>query len=175
MCVETLRQWGSADYPVSYEYNDHNELIEMRTHRSASGTWHNFELPQGDPATWIRDPSTGIVIEKRDAAGKGAAYTYKYVEHGDTRHEYQYFPGSSLLHQTLARHTNALVLTRSLDYLRGTHIQRVSILPAAAPPAVYEYTYAPLGRRTYMTVPEARRWDYGYDAKSPVTAATFDP
>ena len=75
-----LRQWGSADYPVRYEYNNHNELIEMRTHRSIPGTWHTFTLPQplpaGDLTTSLRHPATGRDTQELDSANMGPTYTH---------------------------------------------------------------------------------------------------
>jgi len=101
-----LRQWGSAGYPVSYQFNGHNELVEMRTYRDSSNFWEDFTLagplPSGDPTIWERDGSTGSVTGKVDAVG--------------ARVKFQYTPEGRLDIRTWARLVDGQPLTTDYNY-----------------------------------------------------------
>jgi RHS repeat-associated protein len=78
---QVAREWGAAAYPVEYIYNDLGERTEMRTFRAGSG-WTNstWPAPSGtgiaDTTTWIFDPATGLLKEKKDAGNRSVLYTY---------------------------------------------------------------------------------------------------
>jgi RHS repeat-associated protein len=63
---------GSGTYPVRYVYDDYGELWKMHTFRSGTPTAEST----GDVTTWTRDPATGILLSKTDAAAKGVSTTY---------------------------------------------------------------------------------------------------
>ncbi len=67
------REWGSATYPVDYEYNSKNQRTKMFTYRSLTSVGNKA---QGDATTWSYDPATGLLISKTDAATKATTYTY---------------------------------------------------------------------------------------------------
>lgn len=63
---------GSGTYPVRYEYDAFGELEKMHTFRSGTPT----ATSTGDVTTWTRDPATGMLLSKTDAASKGVTTTY---------------------------------------------------------------------------------------------------
>lgn len=57
------------EYPIRYEYNEYGELRYMWTYRAGlNGT--------GDRTEWVYQPSTGLLLAKKDAQNKGPQYTY---------------------------------------------------------------------------------------------------
>ena len=58
---------GNGTYPLSYGYDTYGDLHTLITYASG-GT--------GDTTTWIRDPATGVVLQKLYADQNGTTYTY---------------------------------------------------------------------------------------------------
>lgn len=72
-----IRKWGSLHYPVSYTYNEYGKLTGMTTYRAAvSDTADWPEGAQGDQCSWIYEPETGYLLEKKYPNGKGVSFTY---------------------------------------------------------------------------------------------------
>lgn len=72
-----IRKWGSLHYPVSYTYNEYGKLTGMTTYRAAvSDTADWPEGTQGDQCSWIYEPETGYLLEKKYPNGKGVSFTY---------------------------------------------------------------------------------------------------
>lgn len=74
---KVLRQWGSQQYPVSYEYNAYGQKTEMTTYRvpvSETATWP--EGAEGDKTVWTYDNANGTLLKKTYANGKEIVYTY---------------------------------------------------------------------------------------------------
>ena len=83
---ELRAQWG-ATYPVKYEYDAAGRLAKMWTYRTdPTGATPAASNPEswpvgnaanaGDETEWVYHPGTMALQQKKDAAGKGAAYTY---------------------------------------------------------------------------------------------------
>ena len=74
-----VRQWGSATYPVAYDYDDFGQKTHMHTYRGGSGwgsaIWEG-DSAAADTTEWVYDPATGLLAEKLYADGKGPSYTY---------------------------------------------------------------------------------------------------
>ena len=71
-------QWGTADYPVRFEYDAYGKMEKMHTYRQVGADFSdpNLVAPVGDLTTWVYDPSTGLLQQKLDAASKGPTYQY---------------------------------------------------------------------------------------------------
>lgn len=72
-----IRQWGSLQYPVRYEYNVYGEKIGMTTYRvpvNDAATWP--EGAEGDKSTWNYELVSGRLLNKIYADGKSVSYTY---------------------------------------------------------------------------------------------------
>lgn len=72
-----IRQWGSQQYPVSYEYDAYGQKTGMTTYRVPVGdavAWP--EGAEGDKTTWSYDNATGNLLQKTYADGRGMSYTY---------------------------------------------------------------------------------------------------
>lgn len=63
---------GNATYPVRYLYNDFGEMAQMHTYRNGAPTADSV----GDVTTWTRDPATGVLLAKIDAANAGTTNLY---------------------------------------------------------------------------------------------------
>lgn len=79
----TTHQWGAAEYPRRHVYNALGDLAELHTFRGGtSADWDGPSLPggfasgQADTTTWVRDPGTGLLLQKLDASGQGPTYIY---------------------------------------------------------------------------------------------------
>lgn len=71
------RQWGSQQYPVSYEYDARGQKTAMITYRATVENQANWPaMTEGDRTTWIYEDSTGNLLQKLYADGKGLTYTY---------------------------------------------------------------------------------------------------
>lgn len=86
---ELVRTWGDTTYPVEYVYNSYGERTELRTFRGGqnwtSNIWPASMTGPADATTWTYQESTGLVIQKLDAALKGATYTYDELRRMKTR------------------------------------------------------------------------------------------
>ncbi|MBI2441628.1 MAG: RHS repeat-associated core domain-containing protein [Lentisphaerae bacterium] len=71
--------WGSASYPVHYEYDSYGRKTKQHTYRDGSG-WSGPAWPASpgtaDTTEWIYHEPSGLPIAKTDAAGKQVSYTY---------------------------------------------------------------------------------------------------
>lgn len=71
------RQWGSQQYPVKYEYDVWGQKTGMITYRANVENQANWpETTEGDRTSWIYEASTGNLLQKKYADGKGMTYTY---------------------------------------------------------------------------------------------------
>jgi len=71
-------EWGSATAPVAYTYNVFDELETLATYRDKEITGHS-NWPTGgtaDVTSWVREASTGLLLQKRYADNQGPAYQY---------------------------------------------------------------------------------------------------
>ena len=67
---QVLRTWGSRTYSQAYTY-DAQQRVKTLT------TWQDYAAQTGAATTtWNYDPQTGRLLNKRDAAGLRASYTY---------------------------------------------------------------------------------------------------
>lgn len=72
-----IRQWGSQQYPVCYEYDAYGQKTGMTTYRVPVGdaaTWP--EGAEGDKTVWTYDNANGTLLKKTYANGKEIVYTY---------------------------------------------------------------------------------------------------
>ena len=51
-------QWGTADYPVRFEYDAYGKMEKMHTYRQVGADFSdpNLVAPVGDLTTWVYDP-----------------------------------------------------------------------------------------------------------------------
>ncbi len=63
---EVLEIGGTAEYRQTFTYDAYGERETLSTWRGASA----------DTTTWVFDPGTGLLVEKRDAAGEPTVYLY---------------------------------------------------------------------------------------------------
>lgn len=72
-----IRQWGSQQYPVSFEYDTWSQKTGMITYRTIVDNQANWpSITDGDRTSWIYESSTGNLLQKTYADGKGITYTY---------------------------------------------------------------------------------------------------
>jgi len=73
------KTWGSAAYPVLYEYDGYGRMVKMSTYRGGTG-WSSSTWPASpgtaDTTEWVYHEASGLPTSKKDAAGKSVAYTY---------------------------------------------------------------------------------------------------
>lgn len=62
-----VAEWGGT-YPVAYFYDDYGRMDSLTTYRD--------DQHEGDTTKWIYHESTGLLIQKLFADGKGPRYTY---------------------------------------------------------------------------------------------------
>ncbi len=76
---ETFRVWGGATYPAQRSYDGYGQLQFLNTYRSGTG-WAGISWPSSpgtaDVTEWTHDESTGLILQKIDAASKATTYTY---------------------------------------------------------------------------------------------------
>ena len=69
--------WGDQTNATFRVYDERNRMTELRTYRSLA---HNAQpvkiTPDYDATTWAYHPQRGFLVAKRDAADKGADFTY---------------------------------------------------------------------------------------------------
>ncbi|MGB0155106.1 MAG: RHS repeat domain-containing protein [Verrucomicrobiales bacterium] len=85
-----IQRWGTATYPLAMGYDAYGQQTSLTTYRDLSGI--NVGSPAwplasagGDTTTWVFEAATGLLIQKQDADGKGASYTYTIDGLIDTR------------------------------------------------------------------------------------------
>ncbi len=73
------RQWGSAEQPVEYAYNQYGQRTHMRTYRSGS-LWNQSSWPSSpgaaDETEWVYQDQTGLLVTKTDAKGHHTRFEY---------------------------------------------------------------------------------------------------
>ncbi|MBM4309920.1 MAG: hypothetical protein FJ119_03090, partial [Deltaproteobacteria bacterium] len=128
---QITRQWGSATYPVSYEYDGYGRLESMQTYRDGLGFDADI-FPSGaagDETRWLYDEPSGLLAAKQDAEGKQVSYTYA--------------SGGRLQSRTWAREGGTIVTTYIYDPATG---ELVEIDYSDATPDV-QFAYDRLGRQ----------------------------
>lgn len=142
------RQWGSQQYPVKYEYDAWGQKTGMITYRAIVENQANWpETTEGDRTTWIYEASTGNLLQKKYADGKGMIYTYT--------------PGRKLKTLTNARGN---VSTHSYDGA-GQLISTVvndNLTPAQ------NYAYDQWGRQISVSTEGVASYQYAYNDQSQV-------
>ena len=77
----TIAVWGAQTYARVYEYNQWDQMIAMRTFKDDSSfnetTPPTTSTPGFARTEWIYGASSGFLLQKRDAEGEGASYTYE--------------------------------------------------------------------------------------------------
>jgi RHS repeat-associated protein len=78
---EVLQTWGTATYPVSYEYSVYGERTKMTTYQDANdaATTDTSTFPSvgtGNETTWEFDAPSGLLKKKYDAKAKFVEYDY---------------------------------------------------------------------------------------------------
>ena len=73
---ELLAQWG-ATYPVKYDYDAAGRLWKLNTYRMNDPSSNPAAMwSAGDVTEWTYYPGRELLLQKKDAAGKGAVYEY---------------------------------------------------------------------------------------------------
>ena len=74
---QKVAEYGSAIYPVTYEYNIFGELVRHVTYRNPSAVIDtNPDPATGDQTLWNYDESSGLLVSKTYANGKSVTYNY---------------------------------------------------------------------------------------------------
>ena len=85
---ELIQTWGDATYPMEYVYDAYGQRTELHTFRGGQG-WSASIWPTTtgtpDVTKWIYQDTTGLLIQKLDAALKGPSYTYDELDRMKTR------------------------------------------------------------------------------------------
>lgn len=139
--------WGDQTNPTYRVYDERNRLTQLRTYRGiAHGTRPLAGTGGYDPTTWTYHSQRGWLVAKRDAADKGADYTYT--------------PAGRLLTRQWARTTGSgSRLTTTYGYDSGKLVS-TSYNDGTTPGVTYAYDA--LGRQTQVTQ-AGNSWTYAYD------------
>jgi RHS repeat-associated protein len=87
---------GAAASATAFGYDSRGRQTTMTTWRSgASYDESNWPASGGDTTTWTLDPATGLLTQKKDAAGKTVDYTYTELGQVATRTWARYLSGST--------------------------------------------------------------------------------
>jgi RHS repeat-associated protein len=184
---QLTRIWGSATYPVQYEYNDFGEQVAMQTYRTERG-WDRPDWPEsadGDTTTWVFQQSTGLLLATHDARGLGASYTYDEANRLHTRTwargivtSYRYeptgehaaigysddTPGLVFTYDRLGRKKTVsdVLGTRSYEY-DDDHLQLIGEQQHGPVVATIKRRYDNLGRPAGISLDDEYAVDYRYD------------
>ena len=120
---------GGGTYPVRFTYDTEGRMTGMTTYRDESGP--------GDTTTWLHDPATGLLIQKRYDDGKGPSYTYT--------------PDGKLASRTWARGITTAYAYNAAGQLTGVDYSDTT--PDVA------YTYDRLGRRPLALASCRMNWN----------------
>lgn len=145
-----VRQWGSQEYPVSYEYNVYGQKTGMTTYRAPVGdsaAWPDGV--DGDKTTWIHDPVTGSILQKNYADGKVMFYTYTL--------------GGKLETQTNARENIMTYSYDSVGQLISVHVDDNGITPTKT------FAYDQLGRQISACTEGVVTYLYHYNDQDKIT------
>ena len=72
-----IAEYGTATYPVSFEYNVFGEMVKLFTYRNPNAVIvTNPDPADGDQTLWIYDESSGLLASKTYADNKTVSYTY---------------------------------------------------------------------------------------------------
>jgi RHS repeat-associated protein len=71
------KTWGSAGAPFDYGYDAYGDQVAIRTYRTEAG-WDSVTWPGGtaDTTTLTRQPSTGLITSRTDAAAHAVTFVY---------------------------------------------------------------------------------------------------
>jgi len=73
-------QWGNGAYPVSYGYDSYGERTSVSTYRGGGTTFTSSSWPSNPPTAdityWEFDGPSGLLADKKDAAGNKVTYSY---------------------------------------------------------------------------------------------------
>jgi RHS repeat-associated protein len=77
---ELIQTWGGTTYPQEYVYDPYGQRTELHTFRGGSN-WQSSAWPQSTAGTadvtrWVYQDSTGLLLQKQDAANKQVAFGY---------------------------------------------------------------------------------------------------
>lgn len=140
--------WGDQTYASFYVYDEQNRMTALRTYRSLA---HNTEPVSGtagyDQTAWSYDAQRGWLSSKRDAAAKGADYTYTAAGRLASRQWARTLPSSGTRVTAAYAHTHGRLT--GIDYNDST--PDVSVV------------YDAMGRYHQVARP-GHSWVYGYDA-----------
>jgi len=74
-----IKKWGNVVYPVSYAYDDFNQMISMSTYRDEAN-WDGENWPTNtgtaDTTSWLYDEATGLLTNKLYSDENGIFYVY---------------------------------------------------------------------------------------------------
>lgn len=91
-----LHLGGAAASATAFDYDDRGRQTTMTTWRSGTSYDEtNWPASGGDTTTWTPDPATGLLTQKKDAAGKVVDYTYTELGQVATRTLARYVSGST--------------------------------------------------------------------------------
>ncbi len=178
-------QWGSGDYPVSYDYDTEGRMTKMNTYQTGTwtaATWPNPAASTAATTEWVYGGAAGsaflnLISEKKYPAVTPAQNPVSYKYHPDgslktrtwqrgviTTYEYD---GYSRLKKS--SYTGGTVSTPTVEYTYNA-AGRVENRTDAA--GVTTTTYTGDGRTTSTDIPSAAHIDYGYDTEGCLSTLT---
>lgn len=69
-------RYGTAVYPMKWEYDDRDHIIALHTYRSPSATLDTIPSSTADVTRWNYDSISDILLNKTYADGSFTSYTY---------------------------------------------------------------------------------------------------
>lgn len=122
------KTWGSATYPVSYDFDEFGRMTVMTTYRGGSG-WGQPSWPgspgTGDSTSWSYDPASGLLTSKVYSDSNGTSYAYT--------------PDGKLLSRTWSRTSGGTPLVTTYAYDFAGNMTNV-IYSDGTPQVSYSYT-----------------------------------
>ena len=144
------RQWGSQQYPVSYEYDAYGQKTGMTTYRVPVGdaaAWP--EGAEGDKTTWSYDVATGNLLQKTYADGRGMSYTYT--------------PGGKLKTETNARGNVTTYSHDAAGRQTAVQVNDNGLTPAKT------FSHDQLDRQVSATIEGVAAYRYVYNDRNQIT------